>query len=408
MYDVAVIGGGTAGCAAAWMAGKLGLKVLLVEKRIHLGGQMTSGLVIPAMQGGENQINTEFFDALTAKMQELGGQITYQGNRGWFNPELLKIALDRLMCEAGVEVKFEAECQKVELENRKISRIILSVSNDQIQNSCDALSVPIAATYAIDATGNCSVGKLCGARFLDTPDERQPVSLRFIMSGIDVDTFGRWLLDFDPDREATTVEGEHLSTACTWDRDWALTPLFDDAVAKNILKDTDRNYFQIFTVAGMPGTVAFNCPRQAEPGLMQLRESLLRLSNFCKEYLPGFENAFISNIADELGVRVSRRIIGKYIYTIDDLRNGKKFDNPVLLSNYPVDVHSSEKGKSTLEHTGEYQLPVEALMSADVDNLFVAGRCLSADFLSHGALRIQPGCFSMGVGAAKYIRQITA
>jgi hypothetical protein len=345
------------------------------------------------MQGGKNQINTDFFEALITELQKINGQITYQDNPGWFNPELTKIALDRMMAHANVEIKFEAE--------------ILSVSNEQIEIKEKGLSIPIATRYVIDATGDCEIARLSldhETGFLDET-QTQPVSLRFMMSGVDVKTFGEWLLDFDPDRSVTTVEGEHLSTAYTWysGKQWALSPLFDDAVAKNILKDEDRNYFQLFTTAGMPGTIAFNAPRLLHGGLTEGRESILRLSNFCKEYFPGFENAFISNIADMLGVRVSRRIKGKYVYTIDDLKSGKKFDNPVLISNYPVDVHSSKRDKSTLEHTGEYQLPIEALMSADVPNLFVVGRCISADFLAQGALRIQPSCFAMGEGVAKYI-----
>ena len=210
------------------------------------------------------------------------------------------------------------------------------------------------------------------------------------MGGIDRKAFGDWLLQIDSDRDVTTVEVidgvTHLSTAYTWDagRDWALAPYFNDAVAKNILKDTDRNYFQVFSVAGTVDSVAFNCPRIAEnldpnstldttKALITARESILRLSEFCKKYFPGFENAYISNIADSLGVRVLNRIRGKYIYSIDDLRSGKKFDNPALISNYPVDVHSKDKNASTLERTGEYQLPIESLISNDYDNLFVVG-----------------------------------
>ncbi len=105
-----------------------------------------------------------------------------------------------------------------------------------------------------------------------------------------------------------------------------------------------------------------------------------------------------------LGVRVSRRIKGKYIYTYDDIKNSKKFKNPVLVSDYPVDVHSTDKNASILEQLyAEYQLPVESLMSADIDNLFVVGRCISADFMAQGAIRIIPSCFSMGEGLAKYM-----
>ena len=90
-YDVLVIGGGTSGCAAAYTAGKLGLKTLLIEKGIHLGGAITSGLVVPVMKSGENQINTGFYEKLIFELKNVGGQTTYQDNPGWFNPELTKI-----------------------------------------------------------------------------------------------------------------------------------------------------------------------------------------------------------------------------------------------------------------------------------------------------------------------------
>ena len=82
-YDVIIIGGGTAGCATAYIAGKLGLKVLLIEKGIHLGGTMTSGLVVPVMKSGNHQINTDFYNILVEEMHKVGGQITYQDNSGW-------------------------------------------------------------------------------------------------------------------------------------------------------------------------------------------------------------------------------------------------------------------------------------------------------------------------------------
>ena len=425
-YDVIVIGGGTAGCAAAYTAGRLGLKTLLIEKNIHLGGTITSALVVPAMKSGEHQINTDFYNDLIAELHSIGGQATYLNNPGWFNPELTKIALDSLMAKAGVEVYFDTHIRDVKLDGHKIKSIViskemLSVYNETIEQNNKTLSVSIDARYIIDATGNCEIGKLCGCEFLDGENENQPVSLRFMMGGVDVPLFAEWLKEYDTDRNVTTVEDIngfiHLSTAYTWDKDktWALSPLFEDAVAKGILKDHDRNYFQIFTVAGMRSTIAFNCPRiidytktldvaNMSKALQLARKNIFRLAEFCRIYFPGFENAYISNIADMLGIRVSRRIKGKYFYTIDDLKSGRKFEHPVVVSNYPVDVHSDKKDSSTLDMVQDYELPIESLMSADIDNLFVAGRCLSADYMAQGALRVQASCFSMGEAVSKYIK----
>lgn len=416
-YDIIIVGGGTAGCAAAYIAGKAGLKTLLVEKNIHLGGAITSGLVIPAMQSSKKQINTDFFNTLVKELKSLKGQITYSdGNQGWFNPELCKIALDRLMAKANVEVLFDTTITGVNITNRTLTGVTLT---------SQMLSVYIEAKYIADTTGNCEIGVLSNCEFLDENKKLfQSVSLRFEMSGIDLETFSKWLVDFDQNRNVTTCacidKDIHLSTAYVEGKKLALEPLFKDAVDNKVLKSEDISYFQLFTIPGMPGSVAFNCPKvlatpeidplnniQTSKALIKAREGILRIANFCKIYFPGFENAYISNIADTLGVRVSRRIKGKYIYTVDDLKSGNKFKNTIVIGNYPIDVHSNVKRKSVLEHTKQdYYLPIESLMSDNYDNLFVAGRCLSADFYAQAALRIQPSCFSMGEGVAKYIAKL--
>ena len=189
-YDFVVVGGGTAGCAAAYTAGKLGFKTLLVEKNAHLGGSITSGLVVPAMKAGKNQINTDFFNILCEELHKIGGQITYQDNKGWFNPELTKIVLDKLMKDVGVEVVFGAKVKSVNIENHIIKSLgILSPYNDSIQNVKEILSAPIETRYVIDATGNCEVGKICNCNFLQKETETQPLSLRFMMGNVDLKRF---------------------------------------------------------------------------------------------------------------------------------------------------------------------------------------------------------------------------
>ena len=429
-YDILIIGGGTSGCACAYIAGKLGLKVLLVEKEIHLGGAITSGLVIPTMKTCQNTINNDFYNSLILELKKLGGQIDYQGNSGWFNPELTKIALDNLLKNVGVEILFNTEVKSVKILDNKIlhaeiDSTILSAYNYQIhtnktRHDKNSLSECIEAKYFVDATGNANFCQKINCKFLEDNDEFQPISLRFIMSGVDIKGFSKFLQKIDQNRSVTSIENIdgniHLSTAYTWDTDkqWALSVFFDDAVSKKILKDTDRNYFQIFSVAGTTDSIAFNCPRivdKLNPGcirevsnaIIEARAAIYRIAQFCKIYFPGFENAYISNIADAVGIRVSKRVTGKYVYTTEDIRSGKKFNKPVLISNYPIDVHCSDKNSSILEDNGEYQLPIESLMSADYENVFMIGRCLSAEYKAQGALRVQRSCFSMGEGVAKYI-----
>ena len=417
-YDVVIIGGGTAGVSCAWNCGKKGLKTLIVESNSYLGCSITSSLVIPAMKTSDNSINNNFFNALYNKLFSINGAITYcDGNRGWFNPELTKIVLDIMMREANVDVLFESKVKEIKQGKNKILSIYIeAINNDNKFDNNSGLLLHIESKYYIDGTGDGNFCQKLNCKILENLENNsQPISLRFIMSGVNIQKFSEWIMAYDADRNVTTsctVQGNtYLSTAYTWDSaKWALSPIFRRAIENGCITEQDSNYFQIFSVAGTPDAIAFNCPRIINNNLsrseayMQGRMSILRLSQFCKKYLTGFENAYISSIANSLGVRVSNRIKGKYVYTYDDLISGKTFDNPVLISNYPVDIHSDKKDNSTLKKViHEYQLPLESLMSADYENLFMIGRCISADFKSQAALRIIPSCFSMGEGLAKYL-----
>lgn len=406
-FDIVIAGGGTAGCACAYIAAKLGLKVLLVEKNSFLGGTITSSLVIPAMKTSNNAINTEFYNTLYNELFKIGGAITYQdGNIGWFNPELTKIILDKMLTDVGVEIYFESNIKEID---NKLSSYIVTIENNNKPFFSEMLLTRIDAKYIVDATGDAKICEKLNCEFLEK--KSQPMNLRFIMSGVNIQEFSKWIMEFDKDRNVTTsceINGNiYLSTAYTWDSNvnWALKPLFKQAIADGVITEADSNYFQIFSVAGAQDSIAFNCPRlinSTKNPYIEGRAAILRLSNFCKKYLKGFENAYISTIANSLGVRVSNRVKGKYVYTAEDLRSGKKFKNPVVISNYPIDVHSNKKDDSILEKVyQEYQLPIESLIVKD--NLFVIGRCISADFEAQAALRIIPSCFSMGEGLAKYI-----
>ena len=411
-YDLIIAGGGTAGVSCAYIAAKLGLSVLIVEKNTFLGGSITASLVIPAMKTSDNAINTEFFDELYNNLYSLGGAITYSdNNKGWFNPELTKIVLDKMMTEVNVDILFESHISCINTDEQNI----LSVCIDTIgyDNVTSDLLSPIETRYLVDATGDAKIFQKLNCEFLNDDTKTQPSSLRFIMSGVDTNVFSDWIMALDHDRDVTTsctIDGRtYCSTAYTWDSSkWALKPLFDRGIEDRVITAEDSNYFQLFSVAGTTDSIAFNAPRLlSDEGYIEARERILRLSIFCKKYLKGFENAYISSIANSIGKRVSKRIKGKYIYTIDDLLSSRKFENPVVISNYPVDIHSDKKDSSTLHKVlKEYQLPLESLMSNDYNNLFAIGRCISADFNSQAALRIIPSCFSMGEGLAKYLVKV--
>ena len=418
MYDIVICGGGTAGCACGYAAAKLGLKTLIIEKNIHLGGSITSALVIPCMKSEKKDINCDFYNNFVKKMSAYNGNITYcDGNDGWFNPEIAKIVLDEMLTGAGCDILFDTNVADVFCEEKLIK---------SIRVSSKMLSLYIDSKYYVDSTGDGNFSFLAKNKILENFKNFQPMTLRFHVSGVDSEKFSNWITEFDKNRDVTTactVNNEtHFSTACTWDsnKDWALRCIFEEAAAKGDLKDEDTAYFQMFTVPGMPGTVSLNCPRiicSKEPdplkpedvstALITGRKQIWRLYNFMKKYFPGFENSFISNIADMPGIRVSRRVQGKIVYTKKDILSGKSYENPVLCADYPIDIHSYKKDTSVLEKAMQpYELPIEALCASDYSNLFIAGRNLSADFEAQAALRIQTSCFSMGEAVAKHIAKL--
>ena len=413
-YDVIIIGGGTSGCACAYNCAKNNLKTLLVEKNNFLGGLMTGGLVVPIMKSSVENINCDYYDKLISTAKKYGAQITYKDkNDGWLNPEVLKIVLDDVLNIDNLDILFESTVEKVFYENNILQKVILN---------SNLLSLPIEAKYFIDATGSGEFSKLCNCKFLNDTQIKQQNSLRFILGNVDLEKFASFITSIDKDENITntyrndldTNNKLHLTTASTWDTStkWALDEYLKEGVKKGLLKEEDRSYFQVFSIAGGDAQIAFNCPRidnynnnpyDYSKELLKARQAIWRLYSFVKATFAGFENAIITNIATQTGVREHNRVKTKYVFTKEDLINSKEFENPILKANYSIDIHSDKKDGSILKKTSSYELPVESLMSYDYDNLFVIGKVIGADFVAHSALRVQKSCMSMGEGVAKYI-----
>lgn len=427
MWDLIVVGGGASGVAAAVSAARQKCKTLLIEKMGFLGGTATAALVTPMMKNmiGNNQnLTGGIYLEVLEKLRKTGHAATHtDGNQGWFDPEMMKCVLDDICEEAGVEVLFDTILTNVKTQNDLL--ISVSCFNKSGFNELEA-------KYFIDATGDADVAALAGVpfdlgesektyhfMFLEEGDHKhQAMSLRFNMANVDIEALGRWLQEIDPDSDVSAVVKDEkgqilLTTAHTWqDKDWKLKPYFDKAVEDGVLKYEDGAYFQIFSIPGQKNAIAFNCPRiYAENGLNPLnmwdlsyaqkmgRKQIRRIAEFCKKYLVGFHDAYISQIAPQLGIRDSRRIEGVYKLTEEDIFNAKKFSKPAAKSNYPVDIHSREKGKSELKFLpkGEYyEIPVESLITEQYTNLLVAGRAISATFRAEASLRIQPNCWATG------------
>lgn len=418
--DVLVAGGGSAGVASSISSSRAGAKTILLEKSTFLGGMATGALVTPMMKNiSEKGLLLEACNRLA----KAGGGATFKdGNPGWFNPEIYKYVLDEMCVEAGVELIFDSQIISTDVgvyHGKPVLQKIFFVNKGGVFS--------ISAKEFIDCTGDGDLIALSGVSFESGENaHRQAMSLRFMMSNINLKVFAKWLQENDKTNDSPVYFLENgdilLSSAYTFEKEWTLKPFFDKALKNKDLKPEDAAYFQIFSVPGSPGLVAFNCPRLTPEDkildplnfedssflLIECRQMIKRISQFCKKYLPGFENAYICQIAPHIGVRETRRLIGQYVLTADDILSARKFNDAVADSNWPIDIHPSKFRRDgvtpSLRHPPKndyYQIPLRSLLPKEneIKNLIVAGRCLSATFEAQGSARIQSNCWAMGEAA---------
>jgi hypothetical protein len=198
--------------------------------------------------------------------------------------------------------------------------------------------------------------------------------------------------------------------------------IVDQATEEGVFTAEEGGYVQFFSVPGRPGEVAFNCPRvtyvngaKAEDLTrvqVEGRRTIPKIMEFCRRYLAGFDNAYLVTTAPLPGIRESRRIVGEYVLQAEDCLQPTRFPDRVAKSCYPIDVHNPKGVGVTLKGLppGEYHdIPYRCLVPLAVDDLLVAGRCLSATFDAQAAIRIEPTCRALGeaagVAAALCVRE---
>ena len=405
---VLVCGGGTAGVIAAIAAASAGVDVLVVEAQGQLGGTQSAGWVTPMMP---NKILTENLthginDAVLRRAAEYDPPPTDKsGDLLWFNPVTLALVLDDLLAEAGARVLYHTVISDAIVEDGRLTGIV-------IENKAGRQRIDARVT--IDCTGDADVAFRAGVPCVSgDPDDgqNQPMSLRFALAGVDQERAAQFLADElgmncyarPPLFEIGTGEAKNTP----------LGPLICEAVGAGVLAEDDLGYLQFFSMLGRPGELAFNCPRLAglsatDPWDLSRaqtigRQKIRRISKFFKTWVRGFEGSYIGTIAPMVGIRESRRIVGDYTLTEEDYLTEARFPDAVARNSYPIDIHSTKaKGGLVMKHLppGHYhEIPYRCLLPVGIDNLLVAGRCLSATFAAQAAVRIQQNCRALGEAA---------
>jgi len=410
-YDLVVAGGGPAGSAASICAARLGARVLLVEATGCLGGMGTSGLVtsFDPMADGERMLVGGFMRELVEKMYERGfipDSVTpdyWRKNYHFWTPfsgEGLKLLLDELAMEAGVEVRFFTRVidADVEMQTRQVRGVVI--------NNIEGYQCIRAKTF-VDATGDAVLANICGVSCREAGRDTSkimPPSLCSLFAGIDWDRIkmGGWTKD-DPQTIVPSEQQEKL----------------EKAIADGHFSQPDYHLPGMIRVGECVGFL--NAPhvfdvnslrcRSLSDGMMKGRKLAREYMEFYRKYIPGFENIEHVTTATLMGVRESRRIVGEYELNYDDYLARRQFPDQIGVFNKAVDIHPYDGSYGEYERAhneflqdrlgpGEcFGIPYGILVPRGWKNLWVAGRCASSDVKVHGSIRVQPAASMMGQAA---------
>jgi len=418
--NVIVAGAGFAGIAAALSAARNDADVILIERYGFLGGMATAGLVHhldPVRLIEVTGIAWELFNEMEKrgaikefKVDDVGMPFSFWQGGCSFDPEVLKLLSIELLEKAKIEILLHSWVGDVIKQGEKVTGVVVYNKSGRQE---------IYGNIIIDATGDADLAAAAGVPFElgDENGECMSPTLCFRIAGVDMKKLYRYL-DENPDQI-----GNHprLGKYIKEHRKSIVLQGFYDLIAQ-AKEAGDLTINLPETGIGMSlqpreGEFHVNATRVTDINPLDIqdltkaelieRKNIKQLFNFMKKYIPGFKHSYIIQTAAQVGIRESRRIKGEYTYTIDDIKENRKFEDAVVRSKWAhTDVHSGKNMQWSFELIeGPYYIPYRAMVPKKVDNLLVAGRCISATRKAMASIRIMPVCASIGeaVGAAAAI-----
>ena len=403
--DVLVVGAGPAGISAALAARRAGADTVLLERFGCLGGVITTvGMETLAWYRYEGTVEGEGIGIEMERIAaQMGGSIKWPYNDSQcLDADFFKVVADRLITEAGVRPILH--CMAVDVifeEDGKRLRGIVTESKSGRQ--------VVLAKRIVDCSGDADIAHLAGASYRKTPkDKMLGMTTVFNASGVDTQAF----LDYTESQPATYAD---------WSRTWAqetsgkedtlrspyLDKEFDTARELGVIPADSTNIggsWSALTPAGEATNLNLAHMYGFDPtdvmdltrAEMQGRQDALHALVALKKVVPGFENAKLRNFGMTLGVRDSRKIIGRYNLCSQDVRSQAKFADSIGIFPEFIDGYNI----LILPTTGRYfEVPYGCMVPLEVDNLLVAGRCVAGDMVSHAAMRNMMACTVTGQGA---------
>lgn len=391
-YDVVVVGGGPAGVMAATAASRAGRSTLLIEKYGFLGGAGTMGGLATFCGMHARAYGTDFqsvhgyADELLERMRGMDGlnevhlSVDDRIQALSYDISTLKIAADELVVAGGAELLFHT------------SVVDVSMSDD---STIDAVIVEsksgrgaVRARFFIDGSGDGDIAAWSGAPF-EVSEHLMYPSLMFRINGVHPTEAGEAWRTIRRLMEEAEAAGTH-----SFPRKKPIV-----RPQRNPL-EWRSNLTQLSNEDGsaVDGTNVHQLTRGELQGRQQVKDTFA----FIKEVTPGFQDSYVVDIAPSIGIRETRRIIGSYQLTQDDVLECRDFDDTIGVNGWPVEAHVVGDVAfkfAPVDSRGFNQLPYRMLVPKVVRNLLVAGRAASMTQGGQSSGRVTGPCFVMGQAA---------
>jgi FAD dependent oxidoreductase len=382
--DVLVVGGGSAGWSAATAAARQGVQTILIEQYGFLGGMMTAGAVgcvcgpyTCAPGSTRTQIVFGLCGEFMRRMESRGAGFKHL-HRFQVDHHQAKVVLDEMTGGAGVRPLYHSFCVGALTAGRTLRGAV-------IENKSGRQAV--LARVLVDATGDGDLAARAGAPFEkgDAQGRLQGPTYIFDMAGVAVERAAA----VPPEELRRLMEDAVLAG------DWALPRLTGSF---SPLPQHGTVHVNMTRVYGVDGTDAESLTRADVEG----RRQALRYAEFLRARVPGFEQAYLSGLGPQIGIRETRRIMGEYVLTGEDVLGARSFEDGICKAAWPIELHDAEGPETRRDHLqGDafYQIPYRCLVPLHVEQLLVAGRCLSSTREGNGSARVMAYAMAMGEAA---------
>lgn len=412
-FDVVVIGGGPAGTVAAIAAARQGAKTLLVEQNGYLGGALTASGTGPQMtfHAGETQvvrgIANEIVERLKAEGLSPGHMpdvVGYCSSITPFDVEGMKLTLETMATEAGVTLLYHTTFTGCTVEKEAITSVQLYAKGGFFT---------VEAGVFIDASADADLASAAGCTSVygrESDHLAQPMTMNIKVYNVNRQALMKYMQTHREDIYPNTPQNIEELPRCGMQGAYSLVKRARENGEFPIDRDTvlcfetnNKNEF-IINMTRVAKRSALN-PFDLTDAEIQGRRQAHEVVRFLRKYIPGFEACVVLSVGPHIGIRESRKVDGVYKLTADDLLANTMFPDAIAMGGYPIDIHSPDG--AAMRHRflvpgSWYSIPYRSVITANLANLLVAGRCISATHEACAAIRVTPIVMAtaQGVGTA--------